>query len=65
METNLSEVTKAVLSAYEYSEADLARVCDVSQTTIHRIKTGESANPGFQTASRLLELYRARPVDAA
>lgn len=61
MEPNFSSMTQAILSAYGYSEAELAKELQVSQPTVHRIKTGEVKNPGFTTGQALISLYEARP----
>lgn len=67
METNFADMTIAVLEAYEYSESDLAKVLNVSQPTVHRIKTGAVKNPGYTTGAKLIELFenRATQPDAA
>lgn len=57
----MATITQAVLDSYGYSEADLAKVLDISQPTVHRIKTGQSKNPGFFTGKRLQDLYESRP----
>ena len=58
METDFASVTRSVLKAYAYSEADLARELGVSQPTVHRIKTGAVKNPGFATGAKLLDLLK-------
>ena len=65
MEPNFSDMTQAVLGAYGYSEADLAKELAVSQPTVHRIKTGGVKNPGFSTGSLIIQLYDNRPMGAA
>lgn len=62
MEPNFSEMTAAVLDAYGYSEAELARQLNVSQPTIHRIKSGEVKSPSYHLGAQLLTLFENRPV---
>lgn len=64
MDTNFSQITEAVLTAYSLSEAQLAKQLGVSQPTVHRIKKGEVKDPGYSTGRALVELYRARPIAA-
>lgn len=61
METDFAQMTAEILSAYDLSEADLAEKLGVSQPTVHRIKTGESKNPGFSTGRQIVEMYLMRP----
>lgn len=67
MNTDFANLTQAVLDAYEYSEAQLARRLNVSQPTIHRIKTGEVKSPSYHLGAQLIDLYeqRPQPMDAA
>jgi predicted transcriptional regulator len=61
---DFAQITEAVLGSYSLSEAQLAKRLDVSQPTIHRIKTGETKEPGYSLGRKLLELFNERPEAA-
>jgi DNA-binding XRE family transcriptional regulator len=61
MDIDFPSMVAEVLSAYGYTEAQLAKVLEVSQPTVHRIKTGEVKDPGFATGRRIVEIHALRP----
>ena len=67
MDRDFAEITSAVLDAYGYSEAQLARQLNVSQPTVHRIKKGYIRTLSYQVGAQLIDLYerRPQPLDAA
>lgn len=65
MNDDFAHMTLAVLDAYGYSEAQLARLLNVSQPTIHRIKTGVVKSPSYHVGAQIVDLYGRRPLDAA
>lgn len=65
METNFPKLVSEVLAAYDMSEAKLAKHINVSQPTIHRIKTGQVRDPGYSIGQAIIELHQARPHAAA
>lgn len=67
MDRDFAEITAAVLDAYGYTEAQLARRLNVSQPTVHRIKTGQIRSLSYQVGAQLIDLFeqRPQPLDAA
>lgn len=61
MEHNFSIMTEAVLTAFGFSEAELARHIGVSQPTIHRIKSGAIKDPGYSTGAKIKALFESVP----
>lgn len=65
METNFADMVAAILKAYDYTEAELAKRLDCSQPTIHRLKKGSVTSPSYQLGVQITALYQARPDDRA
>lgn len=54
---NFRKITLSLLKPKGMSEAKLAELAGTSQSTIHRIKTGETTNPGWETGQALILLH--------
>ena len=61
MDMDFARITSAVMRGYNWSERELAERLRLSQSTVHRIKTGATKNPGFTIGRQLLELHEALP----
>ena len=56
-----SEMIRAVLEAYQWTETDLAAQCGCRQSTINRLKLGQVEDPFYSTGSAIERLYIQRP----
>ncbi len=62
MTTNFAQIIRQILAASAYtSEQKLATALDVTQPTVHRLKNGTTAEPGYELGCRILKLHKRLP----
>lgn len=60
---SLSEMARAVLDAYDWTQAQLGEQIGLRQPTIHRIVTGAATTTSYEPGTKLAQLYADRPRD--
>jgi len=60
METvNFAEIVQSLISKGKLTEVEIAEKVMTRQSTINRIRRGETQYPRYDTAVKLLELHKA------